>query len=174
MIVVHATCVSVSGVGVLLRGPSGIGKSDLALRLVGDGAASCRLVADDQVILSLENGALMARAPAPLAGLLEVRGVGVLPVPSQADARVDLVVDLVDDPAALARLPAPDTVTLLGAGVPRVRLWAFAASAPVAVGLVAGALMAGVPLIPPAWDAIAPERDILSSPVLPAVLGAVA
>ena len=59
---VHATCVALDGAGVLLRGPSGSGKSDLALRLIDGGA---RLVADDQVALSAEAGRLVARAPAP-------------------------------------------------------------------------------------------------------------
>ncbi|WP_040850329.1 HPr kinase/phosphorylase, partial [Nitrospirillum viridazoti] len=78
MIRVHATCVSVGGAGVLLRGASGSGKSDLALRLVDAGAL---LVADDQVALAADPTAtlLTATAPERLAGLIEVRGLGILP-----------------------------------------------------------------------------------------------
>jgi len=74
MLRIHGTCVALSGLGVLLRGPSGSGKSDLALRLIDGGA---KLVADDQVELALDAaGRVMARAPATLSGLLEVRGIG--------------------------------------------------------------------------------------------------
>ena len=66
-----------TGTVSLLRGPSGCGKSDLALRLIDRGA---RLVADDRVVLTVEDGAVVAAAPPPLAGLLEVRGLGPLPV----------------------------------------------------------------------------------------------
>jgi len=73
-ITVHATCVVVDGKGVLLRGPSGAGKSDLALRLIEKG---CLLVSDDQVVLSRKNQQIIASPPPSLAGLLEVRGVGI-------------------------------------------------------------------------------------------------
>ncbi|MFL2668675.1 MAG: HPr kinase/phosphorylase, partial [Alphaproteobacteria bacterium] len=64
---VHASCVSMNEIGILLRGPSGSGKSDLTLRLIGDGAM---LVADDQVQLTDVAGSLMAKAPDMLAGKL--------------------------------------------------------------------------------------------------------
>ena len=76
---VHATCVALragrSWRGVLLRGPSGAGKSDLALRLVEGGG---RLVADDQTALVPQGSGLVASPPGTLAGLLEVRGVGIV------------------------------------------------------------------------------------------------
>ena len=62
---VHATCIAVDGLGVLLRGPSGSGKSDLALRLIDGGAM---LIADDQVVLEAIGGVLFARPPDILAG----------------------------------------------------------------------------------------------------------
>ena len=71
---VHGTCIAIDGAGVLLRGPSGCGKSDLALRLIDGGAV---LVADDRVSLEARAGDLVASAPDALAGLLEVRGVGI-------------------------------------------------------------------------------------------------
>jgi hypothetical protein len=88
---IHATCVAIGGTGVLLLGRSGAGKSDLALRLIGDGAV---LVADDRVLLSLKRGALHARAPATIRGLLEIRGVGIVEMPVKDVARIRLAVEL--------------------------------------------------------------------------------
>lgn len=68
---IHATCVEVEGLGVLLRGPAGSGKSDLALRLIDDGA---RLIADDYTDLTIEEGRIIARAPDTIQDLMEVRG----------------------------------------------------------------------------------------------------
>lgn len=87
MPVLHATCVEWFGRGVLIRGKSGAGKSDLALRLIDAGAA---LVADDQVLL--ENG--IASAPARLQGLLEVRGFGIVKLPFAETTTIALTVDL--------------------------------------------------------------------------------
>lgn len=87
MPVLHATCVEWFGLGVLIRGKSGAGKSDLALRLIDAGAA---LVADDQVLL--ENG--IASAPAQLQGLLEVRGFGIVKLPFAETTAIALTVDL--------------------------------------------------------------------------------
>ncbi len=84
---IHASCVAREGAGVLLLGPSGSGKSDLALRLLDRGFM---LVADDRV--EIVNG--MARPPARLAGLLEVRGLGVVRLPYVHEARVALAVEL--------------------------------------------------------------------------------
>ena len=89
MIRVHGTTVALQGEGVLLRGPSGSGKSDLALRLIDAGA---RLVADDQTELKRAADGLVARSPAAIAGRIEVRGVGILDVPTVASAPLRLVV----------------------------------------------------------------------------------
>lgn len=122
---VHGTTVALDGVGVLIRGVAGAGKSDFALRLIDQGA---RLVADDQTELSRDGARLMAAAPAATAGRMEVRGLGIVEVPHQAQAEVCLVVDLV---AAdnVPRLPAPEWVTFHGVQVPRLALAAFEASA---------------------------------------------
>ncbi|MEC8584968.1 MAG: HPr kinase/phosphatase C-terminal domain-containing protein, partial [Pseudomonadota bacterium] len=72
---VHGTCVAIDGAGVLLRGPSGGGKSDLALRLIDGGAT---LVGDDQLELSRVQDRVVARAPGPLQGQLEIRGIGIV------------------------------------------------------------------------------------------------
>lgn len=139
MVTIHGTCVLVSGIGVLLRGGSGSGKSDLALRLIDGGA---RLIADDRVELRMEHGRLMAAAPEALAGLLEVRGVGILAVSSAGEAEVGLAVDLVPGDR-VERLPDPDTLRLLDAAVPRLALAAFDASTPAKLRLAAAAARTG-------------------------------
>ena len=122
----HATCVAIGGAAVLLRGPSGAGKSDLALRLIEAGA---KLVADDQVLLEAVDGRLIARAPAPIAGKLEVRGIGIVPVATAPAAPVALIADLVAADA-VERLPEPERETILGVALPRMALAPFEVSAP--------------------------------------------
>ena len=106
---IHATCVRLGGAGaafrappnagILLLGKSGAGKSDVALRLIAAGAT---LVADDRTELFVSRGKLYARAPRRIAGLMEVRGVGILKLPYAPRVRIALVVEL--GPGA-ARLP---------------------------------------------------------------------
>ncbi|MBY6264755.1 aldolase [Azospirillum sp. 412522] len=139
MVTIHGTCVLLSGIGVLLRGESGRGKSDLALRLIDDGAL---LVADDRVVLVAESGRLTASSPPALAGLLEVRGVGILPVPSTRSAPVGLIVDLLPRPE-VERLPEAQTGTLLDVALPRLGLHAFDASTPAKIRLAAASLRGG-------------------------------
>jgi len=114
---VHASCVARNGDGVLLIGPAGCGKSDLALRLLGRGFD---LVADDRV--DIEAG--VASAPAVLAGLLEVRGLGIVRLPYAASARLALAAELGSLPE---RLPLPSQHDSLG--VPLVRIDPAAVSA---------------------------------------------
>src|SRR5688500_7195010 len=123
---IHATCVAIGGAAVLLRGPSGAGKSDLALRLIEGGAT---LVADDQVMLTAETGRLVARAPGPIAGKLEVRGIGIVAVAAEAAAPVALIADLVAA-ESVERLPEPAAETILGIAVARIDLAPFELSAP--------------------------------------------
>jgi serine kinase of HPr protein (carbohydrate metabolism regulator) len=132
---IHATTVEIGGVGVLLRGPSGSGKSDLALRLLDAGA---RLVADDRTFLRREGGRVVASAPATIAGRLEVRGIGIMTVPAVDAAVVGLVVDLVAGP--VERLPELCSVRLLEVDFPLVRLAPFEASAVAKLRLAARAL----------------------------------
>ena len=138
----HATCLVVEETGVLLRGPSGSGKSDLALRLIDRGAV---LVADDQVLLRRDGGKLLAQAPDILAGLLEVRGLGILKFPYRATAPIGLVIDLVA-PAEVERMPEPQTLSLLDASLPLYRVSALEPAAPIKVRLAvqhaAGLIMA--------------------------------
>lgn len=133
---VHGTCVAVTGRGVLLRGPSGSGKSDLALRLIDRGG---ELVADDQVALTPERGAVVARAPAKLAGLIEVRGIGIIRRLPRFQAPVALLVDLVARDA-VERMPMPAVESLCDIPVSRMRLNPFDASAAIKIELALGVL----------------------------------
>ncbi len=136
---VHATAVAVAGRGVLLRGPSGSGKSDLALRLIDAGAV---LIADDQTIAEPSTGPgpgpLLLSPPPGFAGVMEVRGLPVMTFPHVATVPLCLIVDLVP-PDAVVRLPVPHTVELFGQSVPAVALTPFESSAPIKVRLAAAA-----------------------------------
>jgi len=123
-VLVHATCVAIGGRAVLLAGPPGAGKSDLALRLIDRGAA---LVSDDYTELRRSGGRLLARAPATIAGKIEVRGVGVVELEPEADVPVCLQADLDRAPE---RMPEATTLRLAGEDVPRIALAALEPSAP--------------------------------------------
>lgn len=113
---------------VLLRGASGSGKSDLALRLIEGGA---RLIADDQTLLTRRGRAVVASAPEALKSMIEVRGVGIVRLPAAqtlARAPLALLVDLVS-PAKVERLPEPASETLLELRIPTLSLAPFEASA---------------------------------------------
>lgn len=131
MQLVHASTVEIDGHAALLRGPSGCGKSDLALRLVDGGAV---LVADDQTELTAEGGRLFASAPSAIAGLLEVRGLGIVRVPHRDRVPLALVADLATG-GEVERLPDPASAVFLGVTVPLVRLHPFEASAAAKVRL---------------------------------------
>ena len=120
----HASCVARGDAGVLLIGPPGSGKSDLVLRLAELGFM---LVADDQVLVEAGE----ARAPDRVAGLLEIRGLGLLRRPYRARARLAMVTELVEQP--VERLPAP--VVHAGFGLPLFRLFPRPASAALLVSL---------------------------------------
>lgn len=105
----HASSVAVSGRAGVILGPSGSGKSSLALQLMAWGAV---LVADDRTELFLRDGVLMARCPFKLHGLIEARGVGILNAAFQPEAAVALVIDL--SYSETDRLPPRRQVTLLG------------------------------------------------------------
>lgn len=134
---VHGTCVVIGDAGILIRGGPGTGKSDLALRLIDDGA---RLVSDDQVRLRVRDGAVIASAPDALKGMLEVNGVGLARLDSlhtAEEASVTLLADLVDS-GATVRLPRPQREMVLGIGIPRIAISPFEASAPAKLRLAAG------------------------------------
>ncbi len=115
-LLLHATCVAVDGRGLLIMGPSGSGKSLLAIQMMALGA---RLVADDQVHLSLQNGVLTARCPAALSGLIEARGLGLLHAKPLPEAPVHLAVELgQSDPS---RLPDHHGIVFLDQRIDLVR-----------------------------------------------------
>jgi len=128
---VHATCVALkvgrSWRALLLRGPSGAGKSDVALRLLEAGG---RLIADDQTHLAKVGRALIATPPQSLAGLIEVRGIGIVKLGRGqllARAPLALLVDLVR-PDQVERMPEPAREKVLGIDLPKVALAPFEAS----------------------------------------------
>lgn len=104
----HASCVAVDGRGLLILGPSGSGKSSLALQMIGLGAV---LVADDQVEVTAVDDTLVAGAPTALCGLIEARGVGLLRTEAISGVPVHLAVDL-GQPAS-PRLPERSGIMLL-------------------------------------------------------------
>jgi len=122
---VHATAVAIGGKAVLLRGPPGAGKSDLALRLIDAGAA---LVADDQAELRRSGNHILVRAPAAIAGLIEIRGLGILRLEIVEEAPLAMCVDLMPS-TEIERLPERRFEALLEIAIPLIAVSAFEASA---------------------------------------------
>jgi serine kinase of HPr protein (carbohydrate metabolism regulator) len=129
---VHASCVLVGRSAVLIRGPSGSGKSQLALTLieVGGLSATARLVADDRVRLFAANGRLLAAAPEAIRGKIEVRGSGVREIACEPLALVGLVVDLAAGDASRLPEPAATRVEILGVKLSRLPIAAGASALP--------------------------------------------
>ena len=128
----HASTVALDGRAVIISGPSGSGKSDLTLRLLDRGFV---LVSDDRTIVRNADGRVIAAAPDTIRGKLEIRGVGIVDMPSVDDMPVALVVELTSD---IARLPDDSRVrNIMGIGIPLISVDAMTASAPskVAVAL---------------------------------------
>jgi len=125
MILLHATCVALGGSGVLLRGRPGAGKSDLALRLIDEGAA---LVADDYCEIDVARDTLIARAPCRIAGKMEIRGIGIIARDFVPSAPVALVIDLVPG-GDIPRMPDVTTTAIEGVTLPWAALDPFTASA---------------------------------------------
>lgn len=111
----HASCVSWQGRAALILGPSGVGKSSLALQLM---ALGCLLVSDDQTLLSPKGDALWAAAPDALRGRIEARGLGLLAAETARRARVVLAVDL--EQGETDRLPPERWRNLCGLSIPLV------------------------------------------------------
>jgi HPr kinase/phosphorylase len=131
---VHGTCVAFGAHAALLRGRSGSGKSDLALRflaLAPEGELAPRLIADDQVVVEEQGGTLEVSAPDALAGKLEVRGLGIMTLPHAERAKLVLIVDLVarDEVPRMPPEPLP-RISLQGVRVPNLQLAPFEVSAP--------------------------------------------
>lgn len=135
---VHGTAIALAGRAALIRGVSGAGKSDLALRCLAIPPSplvphQAELVADDQVQVEAAGDKLIVRSPPAIRGLLEVRGLGIVRLAAAPSAELVLVVDLVP-PEEVERLPDPwPRIDLLGQSLPRLALWPFEASAPLKV-----------------------------------------
>ena len=128
----HATCISLQGKGILLTGASGCGKSDLALRCIEQLGAT--LVADDQVELTADKTSghkitVLASPPPTLQGKLEVRGVGIITQPWAKKVPVALVLRLQPKAGCVPRLPKITTTPVAGVDVPTLPLSPFNASA---------------------------------------------
>ncbi len=154
---IHATAVALNGRAVLLLGPSGAGKSDLALRLIDRG---WRLVADDRVVLRARAGILWAEPPPSLAGLIEVREVGIVPEASAVPLRpapVALAIDLARTPP---RLPDPAWRDYAGVAIPLLAIDGRGGSAPIKVERALRALGLGLDTgAVPADSAPPPESE---------------
>lgn len=137
----HATSVAIRGRAVLLSAPSGGGKSDLALRLIDRGAT---LVSDDYTLVKRMEGRLIATAPATIAGRMEVRGIGIVDLPTTPEAPVALLIELADDVERMSLDMRRRAIA--GLDVPVARLSPFEASAPIKVELALKAL--GLPVEP--------------------------
>lgn len=128
-VLLHATCISLDGRGVLIEGPPGSGKSDLALQLIdlpGHGLGTklklARLVSDDQVLIERRQQDLIARPPPAIASLLEIRGFGIFQVPSEASAKLVLSV-LLKPRDQIERMPQQELVfRALGLEIPLVEI----------------------------------------------------
>ena len=145
---VHGTAIALGASAVLIRGASGSGKSDLALRCLALAptaliASPAMLVADDRVLLTRSGDRLKVEAPATIRGKLEVRGVGILSVPYAPSAELALVADLVA-PGEVERLPEETADTdILGLRRKLVRIEPFAAAAPIKLLLALARANAG-------------------------------
>jgi len=142
---IHASAVLVGARAVLIRGPSGAGKSRLALELIEagrrGGIAFARLVGDDRVHLEAAAGRLLVHPAPALAGLIELRGLGILRQDHEACAVVGLVVDL--DAEDGQRLPELREAIVEGIKLPRVPVAPGAAALPAVLTMLAPAGPAG-------------------------------
>jgi len=139
----YATAVTYCGFGILIRGPSGSGKSDLALRLIDDGAG---LVADDQVVIKAVGQELYLSPPDSLSGLIEVRGIGVIKIEYVRDIRLRLVVEL-DPSNEIQRTPIIKEELIKKIPVPVVNMHAFESSVLVKIKIILGYLEKKIELI---------------------------
>lgn len=136
---IHASSVAKDGRAVLITGPSGSGKSDLALRLLDHGF---KLVSDDQTLVHRDGDRLVASAPPQIAGKLEVRGIGIMDMDNVSDVSVALVVELTSE---MERLPDDGRERqIMGVKLPFITIDARTASASPKVALALDRL--GLPI----------------------------
>ena len=128
---VHGTSVSIDGDGVLFRGPSGSGKSDLALRMINHGA---QLVSDDQVCLTRRNDNIFMSSPPTIRNSLEVRGIGIVNTIAQKEVPLILVLNMLPNNVT-SRMPIWQLCTFFDIKVPAVEFAPFEISAHLKVKL---------------------------------------
>ncbi len=133
---IHASCIAFNRAGILLLGGSGSGKSHLALAAIGQGAM---LVADDRVLLTLQNGQPTAAPPAMLAGLLEVRQHDIIRMPYLRIAPLKMAVQLMGI-ATVPRLAEPQTYDACGVTMPLYHLAPFDINAGVKLQMLLAAV----------------------------------
>lgn len=155
---IHATTVAIRDAdgadhGILIRGRPGSGKSELALRLIdaaglgsGDTPLRARLVADDQTLLERRGDALIAFPPPSLAGLIELRGQGILRLPHVSLVRIALVVDL-REAHEIERMPDDRLLSteIAGLGLPRIALDKAQPAAPAIIRMILTARLWALP-----------------------------
>lgn len=124
---IHASCVAYKNQGILIIGDSGIGKSDLALRLIMDKGA--KLVADDRTNIELKKDTLIASCPETIKGLLEVRGIGIKNFPHLDNISINLVVKLVKNLNNIERFPKDETWIYENIKIKQISLYPFECSA---------------------------------------------
>lgn len=124
---IHASCVAYKNQGILIIGDSGIGKSDLALRLIMDKGA--KLVADDRTNIELKKDTLIASCPETIKGLLEVRGIGIKNFPHLDNISINLVVKLVKNLNNIERFPKDETWIYENIKIRQISLYPFECSA---------------------------------------------
>lgn len=124
---IHASCVAYFKKGILIYGKSGLGKSDLCLRLIMN--KGCNLVGDDRIDIYTRGASLKAKSVATIANMLEVRGVGLMKFEAQKSVTVKLAVELVKSSSSIERLPEPEYFEYEGVKVRKIKICAFEASA---------------------------------------------
>lgn len=131
--ILHASAVSLDGCGVLIIGPSGSGKSALALEMMSRGAV---LIADDSTCVTQSAGLLIASVPASIAGRIEARGIGILAAHTAPPSPISLVVDLAQK--SRGRLPEPQSTDLLGVCINLISVAGLVSPAGAIIQLVKG------------------------------------
>jgi serine kinase of HPr protein (carbohydrate metabolism regulator) len=120
MSTIHASAVIIGPKAVLIRGPSGAGKSRLAWAVLQSALPFARLVGDDRVHVEPHGGRLLVRPAAALAGLIEIRGLGIRRLDHEPVAVVGLVVDLAAEDAERLPTIGSDQTILEGIALPRL------------------------------------------------------
>lgn len=120
---IHATLVSYKNKGILLIGPSGSGKSDLALRLITDYKA--KLVADDQVDLFIKDNQLYGRCPKSIYKKMEIRGLGIAEFSAKKEVQISLCAELCLNREEIERLPSMQYIEFFGVSIEKIKLYPF-------------------------------------------------